>query len=302
MDRAGGPEYRYVRCEVCGLAVLENGSASSSADYEGSGYYGKARTVGAPVLDAVLRFVDSARLRVVRRLAPDLATGRLLDIGSGKGRFLQCAQARGWGVIGLEPLARGPDTVPTGTAVIREHLRPDLWQSGQFDLITMWHVLEHLPDPVWALRTARHWLRPDGVLAVAVPNRDSWQAMWGQSLWFHLDPPRHIHQFSPAVLERVLKASGFQDVKVVFPLVGLAYLGMMQTILNRLGFTPNLLYNWLKRNREALPPARHRLVGELVGGAVSAAILAIPLAGLTVCESLAGHGGTMIAVGSNRVE
>jgi hypothetical protein len=100
----------------------------------------------------------------------------------------------------------------------------------------------------------------------------------------------------------LLQASGFRDVRIVFPVIGLAYLGMVQTALNRLGFAPNLLYNWLKRNGAALPQSRSRLAAELAGGLLSATILATPLAALTISESVAGHGGTMVAVASKRAE
>ena len=90
---------------------------------------------------------------------------------------------------------------------------------------------------------------------MAVPNRESWQSRWGQSLWFHLDPPRHIYQFSPVTLGHLLEASGFRDVKIVFPVIGLAYLGMMQTALNRLGFTPKKLASLVLAQRSLLERA-----------------------------------------------
>jgi len=299
LDRADGPVYRYFRCPDCGLVFLDRSSASSEADYEESGYYSSVRPLASPITDTLLRAVECFRLRTVIRLVPGLDCGRLLDVGTGKARFLICAQQRGWTAIGLDPRQRADDKQLSGygISVVHSCLRPGIWGSSSFELITMWHVLEHMSDPPWSLRVVYDWLCPGGAIALAVPNVDSWQARIGKGLWFHLDPPRHLCHFTPTTLRRFLEAAGFTDVRIVYPPMGLGYLGMIQTVLNRLGFTPNLLYDILKRNRRGLPEGLVALIPEAFLCILVTVVLSIPLAVVTIAESLTGHGGTMLAVG-----
>ena len=298
LDRLDGPTYRYLQCDHCGLVKLEGHLETRAEDYEKSGYYSARAPLVAPVLSKTLQMMECARLRTIERLAPDLTVGRVLDIGSGKARFLRCALAQGWQATGLEPVRLADKTVEEGQGltIVRDYLRADLWESEQFDLITLWHVLEHLPDPLWAMQVAHNWLKKDGAIALAMPNLDSWQAKIGKGVWFHLDPPRHLHHFTPPTLKKLLEAAGFVDVKFVFPLFGLNVLGMPMTVLNRLGFSPNLLYNFLKRNRAGLPSSKGRLTIEAILSTLALALLSAPLFFLTLAESLLGHGGTMIVL------
>jgi len=83
----------------------------------------------------------------------------------------------------------------------------------QFDLVTMWHVLEHVGYPLDTLARLRSWLRDDGLLAVCVPNIQSLQAQLFGRFWFHLDVPRHLVHFSPTTLQVVLGRAGFDIVE-----------------------------------------------------------------------------------------
>ena len=84
--------------------------------------------------------------------------------------------------------------------------------DNAFDLVILWHALEHLPDPSGALCAIRGLLRDGGRLVVAVPNLASWQARLLKARWFHLDVPRHLWHFTPETLEHLLRVTGFQVV------------------------------------------------------------------------------------------
>lgn len=286
--------YRYIECKHCGLVVMEKPPVASEIMYVGSGYYKRRSTLLRPLVELLMPITESARLNAVEQCFSCSLSRSLLDVGCGKGRFLRYASKRGWQVTGLDPFDRVEFSSPE-IRVVCEPLRDDLWGSEKFDVITFWHVLEHLDDPITALCIAHRWLRQGGVVAIEVPNIESWQANIGKGLWFHLDPPRHLYHFSPPTLHRLLEKAGFADVKWIFPSVGLSYFGMLQTALNLLGLPPNLLYNLIKRNRAGLPQRKWELLFFGIAGCIfTGAALLIPTLILTALESSVRRGGVMI--------
>jgi SAM-dependent methyltransferase len=117
---------------------------------------------------------------------------------------------------------------------------------GTFDVITMWHVLEHVMNPVEVLAELRSLLKPDGVLVVSVPNFASWQSEVFKGGWFHLDPPRHVLQFEPDTLADCLRRAGFgvTDQAPFLPEYGTS--GWIQSTLNKVLPHQNFLYEWVK--------------------------------------------------------
>lgn len=137
---------------------------------------------------------------------PFRAPGRLLDVGCGGGRFLEKMQYFGWKVTGIEYAADIAREVEHKTG-IKVHVgtlpHPDL-QSQSFDAVTIWHVLEHVPNPAQFARVAVNLLRPGGLLVIEVPNiaSDSFEE-FGEH-WAHLELPRHFQHFSPETLSSIL--------------------------------------------------------------------------------------------------
>jgi SAM-dependent methyltransferase len=145
----------------------------------------------------------------VRHLHRPSGRGRLLDVGCGDGTFLGEMSRAGWDVQGLEPdpeaaaLAR-----KTGVPVVETPLEDASFEAESFDAVTMSHVIEHMHDPVGALHTCRHILRPGGTLWLATPNLESrGHALFGRD-WIGLDPPRHLVLFTRASLANALEQAG----------------------------------------------------------------------------------------------
>jgi SAM-dependent methyltransferase len=137
--------------------------------------------------------------------------GRLLDFGCGGGAFLKRMHEQGWQVTGV-------DASPDAVRRVREHLGlralvgslPNRGLEGaEFDVITLWHSLEHVHDPLTVLREALRLLAPAGKLVVAVPNIESRPFHWFGPSWFGLDLPRHLTHFSPHTLKEMLIKAGF---------------------------------------------------------------------------------------------
>jgi SAM-dependent methyltransferase len=188
------------------------------------------------------------RLRELDGLPP----GRLLDVGSGKGAFLAAARDAGWDVLGVEFAAEAAEAARAtfGIDVIVGDflaIRP----LGTFDVVTMWHVLEHVRDPMGALVHAADSLKPDGRLVVSVPNIESLQARLGGEDWFHLDLPRHLFHFTPRSLATLVEGAGFRVERIGYLYPQMEIIGLVQTVLNRVGIENDLLYRFAKRDPTA---------------------------------------------------
>src|SRR5450432_29291 len=140
--------------------------------------------------------------------------GRILDIGCSNGIYLARLRQLGWDVYGIEfddeaaaqarRLLGG--VVPTGTA---ERVLPT-FEASTFDVVSMWHVLEHVSNPALVLKEVHRILKPGGTLLLEMPNfRSIYRRLLGSS-WFPLEYPYHLFHFTPASLRRVLERSGFK--------------------------------------------------------------------------------------------
>ena len=122
------------------------------------------------------------------------ATGSLLDVGAGTGDFLNTAKDKGWDIQGVEPNQNARELARSKNVLLKESL--DEFSGQQFDVITLWHVLEHLPNLKDTIQQIENLLTPGGTLIIAVPNYNSFDAKHYKSFWAALDVPRHLWHFS----------------------------------------------------------------------------------------------------------
>lgn len=142
--------------------------------------------------------------------------GRLLDFGCGGGSFLKRMAGQGWRVTGLDAAVGAVRRVQEEfglNALVGSLPHPDI-APASFDVVTMWHSLEHVHDPLAILREAYQLLVPGGKLVVACPNIESLPFRWFGPAWFGLDLPRHLTHFTPATLTDVLTTAGFSPGRV----------------------------------------------------------------------------------------
>jgi SAM-dependent methyltransferase len=153
-----------------------------------------------------------ARL-LLRRLRWDCppwrGRGRYLDVGCGSGGALGVAAALGWQVAGVEVDAAAAAKARRFTPRVHTgDLQAAPFAAGEFDLITALHVLEHVPDPVGAVRRMLAWLAPGGLLVIEVPNAGGLGARIFGRAWSGLELPRHLSHFTPDTLGRAATQAG----------------------------------------------------------------------------------------------
>ncbi len=153
------------------------------------------------------------------KTASGVKTGNLLDIGSGSGAFLHHMKLLGWNVTGLEPDGGARENAKKlynlNTLPIHELFN---LEEGQFDCITLWHVLEHVHDLHGYLEKMRKLLKPGGALLIAVPNYTSTDARIYGEYWAAYDVPRHLYHFSPVSMDVLMQSHGFQ-IRAKYPMV-----------------------------------------------------------------------------------
>lgn len=142
----------------------------------------------------------------------------LLDIGCGTGDFLYRAMQSGWNVTGIEPnvQARKIANSKIHNRALNSSALFEL--NEQFDVITLWHVLEHVPNLEAYIKQIKLLLNPKGVLIIAVPNYKSFDATYYKSFWAAYDVPRHLWHFSKLSISKLFGYNDFEivDIKPMF--------------------------------------------------------------------------------------
>jgi 2-polyprenyl-3-methyl-5-hydroxy-6-metoxy-1,4-benzoquinol methylase len=139
--------------------------------------------------------------------------GRLLDIGAGTGDFLVVAKNDGWDTTGIEPSEKAK-TIAINKGVNFASNLSDL-ENNSFDVITMWHVLEHVPNLDEYILELKRLLKPTGTILIAVPNFKSFDANYYGRFWAAYDVPRHIWHFSKTAIKKLFAEKEIKLVEVL---------------------------------------------------------------------------------------
>jgi 2-polyprenyl-3-methyl-5-hydroxy-6-metoxy-1,4-benzoquinol methylase len=142
--------------------------------------------------------------------------GRLLDVGCGSGEWLASMSDLGWTVEGVDFDEQAVEAARRrGVKAVHGTLEEQQFAARSFDVVTVNHVIEHVPDPCSLLRECRRLLKPGGRLVVATPNCKSLGHSLFKESWRGLEPPRHLQILSPLAMSRYLSEAGFKQVKVM---------------------------------------------------------------------------------------
>jgi 2-polyprenyl-3-methyl-5-hydroxy-6-metoxy-1,4-benzoquinol methylase len=139
--------------------------------------------------------------------------GRILDIGAGTGDFLLECKNQNWDILGIEPNDKAKG-IALGKGIKFGDTIEKL-ESNSFDVITMWHVLEHVPDVEHQVAELKRLLKPSGTIIIAVPNFKSYDANHYKEFWAAYDAPRHLWHFSKTAIEKLFDKQNMnlEDIK-----------------------------------------------------------------------------------------
>ena len=202
--------HNVYQCGECGLAFTYPQPASIAEQYD-STYFDLYRRRRAFRLKR-----GDCRLRAIELIKKP---GKLLDIGCSLGYFVEAANARGWQASGIEISPHAAEEarklgLDVRAGVIEEAGYPD----GCFDCVTMWDVLEHVPDPTRHMLEVRRILADGGLVVIGTPNLGHVRFRLKRERWRHLKPAEHIFYFRQSSVRRLLEKAGFE--MVVPPVLG----------------------------------------------------------------------------------
>lgn len=162
----------------------------------------------------VRKYTLKKKLNLINKLKNK--KGNLLDVGCGTGEFLNTCALNNWKTIGVEPsdAARNYAKTNYNLNVVNEGGFADFIPLN-FDVITMWHVLEHVPHLNKRIEELKSVLNNDGVILIAVPNCSSYDANYYKENWAAYDLPRHLYHFTPATITKLLAKHGFKLIETV---------------------------------------------------------------------------------------
>lgn len=208
--------WKVYRCSSCGLGFLDpRPSKEDLISLYSKQYCDEHFAVGGDPDSPEFRkrlSLETHRIRFFRGIKK---RGKVLDIGCGYGYFLAACSNYGYEVQGLDisEWASHHATKKLGLPISIGHMNEMEFPPHCFDIITMWHFLEHTLDPRNAILRARDWLKGDGILIVDVPNHEGTDARKNWKAWDGWDLPYHFFHFTPQTLKGLLTECGFHVVR-----------------------------------------------------------------------------------------
>lgn len=210
-----GETFPIVECGTCSLRFTQDvPDARSIGPYYKSEDYISHSDTSKGLINRIYKGVRKRTLRKKRKLIASvtrMSKGRLLDVGSGTGSFVNEMRQHGWRVTGLEP-DDGARNVAAQLYRIELKDISSLYelQPNSFDAITLWHVLEHVHDLSNYVDQLKTLLDTNGKLLIAVPNYKSVDAKVYGSHWAAYDVPRHLYHFSPQSMKVLMEKKGLK--------------------------------------------------------------------------------------------
>ena len=249
-----------LRCPRCGLLFDPRRGAEQLRELYDESYFEDYGDNASYWEEETYRRRESAvRVKWLRRHG---ASGRLLEIGAAAGYFVEAARDAGFDAVGLEPAEamarRGRERA--GLDIHAGFLEDADFPPESFDVIAAWHVLEHIAEPLDALRGVRGALRPGGLLFLEVPNVQGYNARAEKLDWKPLELQHHVAHYGPESLRRLLERAGFEAVRTSTYEFS-AYQSLRQHLHPHMVLFHHVLTSLRKRAPTFLPhPSRHDLL------------------------------------------
>lgn len=213
-----GEEFTISKCRSCGFRFTnprplaeELGRYYQSTDY--ISHSDARKGLFASVYQQVRKYTLGRKYALISKYHQQ---GKILDIGCATGQFLHYMGNRGWDVAGIEP-----DEKTRERAIAEFDLKVfpeeqlNIFEKSSFDVISMWHVLEHVSDLNQRVAQLKQLLKPGGTLVIALPNCNAYDARKYGPFWAGYDVPRHLYHFTKADVDLLFGKYGFTIVRVL---------------------------------------------------------------------------------------
>lgn len=248
-----GGNYTINDCHNCNaLFLAPRPDAETLRKAYDTSYYGESdEKFSSPNIETVLDHFRKRRAKYASRFLKN--NDKVLDIGCGNGRFLLHLLKYGdFELYGTElesNSAKRVARIPQINLTLG-HLVKASFKDEVFDVITMFHVFEHLTEPKETLEIISKIIKKDGTLIISFPNINSLQSKLFKGKWLHLDPPRHLIFFHSKDFIKILKTYGFNLVREKYISTEQNVYGMIQSVLNLFFKKREILFEYLKGNTE----------------------------------------------------
>jgi SAM-dependent methyltransferase len=222
--------FNIVECESCGFKFTNPRpeEADLGKYYKSEEYVSHSNTKKGFInstYQSVRKYTLFKKLQLISKY---YKTGRLLDIGCGTGEFLNTCKSAKWQTIGIEPdddarnmAIKNFDLDVRGEAELKK------LEDASFDVISMWHVLEHVPRLNERVEELKRLIKPNGTIIIAVPNCNSLDAKIYKEQWAAYDVPRHLYHFTPKDIDSLFTKHGMKVYRILPMVFDSFYVSML---------------------------------------------------------------------------
>lgn len=211
-------KFTIVKCESCGfLFVNPRPDANKIGSYYKSTNYISHSNTRKGAFNKLYHFIrkrnHKSKLNIIQKY---VKPGSVLDIGCATGEFLAYCQKNGWKTTGVEPDESARNYAKnTNSISVYDESYFEKTGGDQFDVVTLWHVLEHVYPLAERIRQIKNLLTEHGLLVVAVPNPNSFDAKFYNEYWAGYDLPRHIYHFGQNQIKELFDKNGFSLTEIL---------------------------------------------------------------------------------------
>jgi len=222
--------FNIVKCEQCSFKFTNPRPEEDIIGryYKSENYVSHSNTNKGFINSTYQTVRKYTLLKKLQLISKFYKTGYILDIGCGTGEFLNTCKNAKWKTLGIEPdIDARTMAIQNHSLDVREESEIEKLPDSSFDIITMWHVLEHVPKLNKRVEDLKRLIKPNGIIIIAVPNSDSLDAKIYKENWAAYDVPRHLYHFNPNDINLLFKNHGLKMFRILPMIFDSFYVSML---------------------------------------------------------------------------
>lgn len=222
--------FNIVKCEQCSFKFTNPRPEEENLGkyYKSENYVSHSNTNKGFINSTYQSVRKYTLLKKLQLISKFYKTGNILDIGCGTGEFLNTCKNAKWKTLGIEPdMDARTMAIKNYSLDVRPESEIDQLPDSSFDIITMWHVLEHVPKLNQRVEDLKRLIKPNGIIIIAVPNSNSLDAKIYKENWAAYDVPRHLYHFNPNDINLLFKNHGMKMFRILPMIFDSFYVAML---------------------------------------------------------------------------